>query len=845
MARVRAVEGNEARPLTAGWQVGHAPAGAIADPAALAGASLDWCEATVPSTAASALRAAGKWSLDERRDFDAVDWWWKAALPAARGGTETRRFLRIGGLATIAEVWIDGQPVLSSRNMFVEHEVALEGALRDGREIVVCCRSLATALKARRPRPRWRTRLVEAQQLRWIRTALVGRIPTWAPAAAPVGPWRAVTVEDRTLASVASVDARLRVEGDAGIVDLEVVVDAFGPTPPQGISMHLGGAEAVALACVAGDRPGRVVGRGSARIEHAALWWPHTHGSPDRHALSLRIDVSGRSVAVDLGKVGFRRVEVDPSGDGFALRVNGEPVFCRGACWTTLDGVSFSGPPEAYRATLETVRAAGMNMVRVCGPFFYEDDPFYEACDDLGILVWQDYAFANMDYPGDDPDFVAEVQREARGFLDRTQTSAAIAVLCGNSEVEQQAAMMGAPREIWRSSLFGDTLAAASRAVRPDVPYWPSTPSGPGLPFVNDAGTANYFGVGAYLRPLEDARRAGVRFATECLAFANVPEQTLIDELLVSGGTPPQDPRWKARSPRDGATGWDFDDVRDHYLYDRFGVDPAALRYSEVARYLDMSRVVTGEVMAATFSEWRRVGSACGGALIWFLRDLCEGAGWGILDSRGEPKPAYHFVRRALQPLTVLLVDEGLNGLDAHVINDCPSSFEGDLEITAYRAEAAISTARTRLRVGARSSERVRPSALLEHFIDSTHAYRFGAPAQDVTVATLVEASTGAVRGEAFHFPRKLPSQLEHDLGLEATATQVDGDVWEATLRSKRLAFAVELSLRDFRPDDNYFHLAPGRPRTTRVRATRPGARPQGSARPLNAHTAVKVEIKA
>jgi beta-mannosidase len=248
--------------------------------------------------------------------------------------------------------------------------------------------------------------------------------------------------------------------------------------------------------------------------------------------------------------------------------------------------------------------------------------------------------------------------------------------------------------------------------------------------------------------------------------------------------------------------------------------------------------------MAATFAEWRRVGSACGGALIWFLRDLCPGAGWGILDSRGEPKPAYHFLRRALQPLSVLLVDEGLNGLDAHVVNDGPSAFEGELEITAYRAEAAVATAKTHVRVGPHSGERVRPSALLEHFIDSTHAYRFGAPAQDVTVATLVEASTGALRAEAFHFPRMLPSHVQSDLGLEVTATPVEGDVWEATLSSKRLAFAVELSFRDFRPDDNYFHLAPGRPKTTRLRPTKAGARPQGSARPLNAHTAVKVEVK-
>ena len=537
-------------------------------------------------------------------------------------------------------------------------------------------------------------------------------------------------------------------------------------------------------------------------------------------------------------------VWLDRADDGFSVRVNHVPVFCRGACWTALDAVSLSGPAESYRAALETVRSAGMNMVRVCGPFFYEDDAFYEVCDDLGIMVWQDYAFANMDYPGDDPGFVSEVEREARGFLDRTQTRACLVVLCGNSEVEQQAAMMGAPREIWRSPLFGQTLAAVSSDLRPDVPYWPSTPSGPGLPFTNDAGTANYFGVGAYLRPLEDARRAGVRFATECLAFANVPDTGVVDDLMASRGTPPQDPRWKARSPRDGASGWDFDDVRDHYLRALFGVDPATLRYAEVARYLEMSRVVTAEVMASTFAEWRRSGSSCAGGLVWFLRDLCPGAGWGILDAHGKPKAPYYALRRALQPLAVLLINEGLNGLDAHVVNDGPTPVDAEVHFAAYRGEASVAAASTRVHVGAHAAARVRLGTLLEHFIDVTYAYRFGAPAHDAAVATLVDASTGLVRSEAFSFPRHLPSHPETDLGLQALVSEVSDGVWHAALTARRLAFAVELQIRDFEPDDNYFHLAPGKTKIVPLRALRTGARPQGSARPLNAQSATKVEVK-
>src|SRR4051812_8869638 len=117
--------------------------------------------------------------------------------------------------------------------------------------------------------------------------------------------------------------------------------------------------------------------------------------------------------------------------------------------------------------------------------------------------------------------------------------------------------MLGLDPELGRRELFGELLPAAVRAAEVDAVYVPSAPCGGELPFRPDQGVANYYGVGGYRRQLEDARRAEVRFAAECLAFANVP-----DEVTV----PVHDPRWKAGIPRDMSAGWDFDDVRDHYF---------------------------------------------------------------------------------------------------------------------------------------------------------------------------------------------------------------------------------------------------------------------------------------
>ena len=280
----------------------------------------------------------------------------------------------------------------------------------------------------------------------------------------------------------------------------------------------------------------------------------------------------------------------------------------------------------------------------------YEDDAFYDLCDELGMLVWQDFMFANMDYPRRRSAFRALVR--ARGDASsspRSQAGPALAVLCGNSEVEQQAAMLGLARR-WAQTRCSRTRCPASRAeARPRRALRAVGADRRRAPVPADAG------VGALLRRRRlsaTARRCPARRRALRLRVPRLRERARRrgdrDALPGRRPAPSIDPRWKAGVPRDPGAGWDFDDVRDHYLALLFGVDPGELRHADHERYLELSRAVTGEVMADVFGEWRRAGSPCGGGLVLWLRDLSPGAGWGVVDHRGVPKVAYHHLRRAL-----------------------------------------------------------------------------------------------------------------------------------------------------------------------------------------------------
>jgi beta-mannosidase len=822
------VEGCELLSLDAGWEAASCLPGSHVQPGELD--ELAWMPAAVPGTAAGALLAAGSWRPGDPIDLDAEDWWFRTEFEAPPAAVGEEVLLRLDGIATVAEVFLNGELLLESGSMFAAHALDVGALLRPaGNRLAIRCQALAPLLRVRRkPRARWRTKLVDGN-LRFFRTMLLGRAPGFAPGPAAVGPWRPVRLERRRRLALERLELRTRLEGEDGVLSVRVDLRGLGGVLPSAVTVELSGASGEHRAELELERGGdRLEARGELVVPAAARWWPHTHGEPVLHEVRLRIETADGPLSVDAGRVGFRDLApgADPAHDakedGLDLHVNGVRVFARGAVWTPDDVVGLAPGEERLRAALERARDAGMNMLRIPGTAAYESPAFHDLCDELGILVWQDFMFANLDYPIADDEFRATVTAEAGAVLAALGGRPSLAVLCGNSEIEQQVAMLGLDPELGRGELFGELLPGLAEAAGVDAVYLPSAPCGGDLPFRPDRGVANYYGVGGYRRPLEDARRAEVRFAAECLAFANVPDPAGVEAILpeASSDVVVHHPRWKAGVPRDAGSGWDFDDVRDHYLQLLLGIDPGELRRYDHERYLELSRAVSGEAMAAVFGEWRRAGSPCGGGLVLWMRDLAPGAGWGVIDHSGTPKCAYHHLRRALAPTAVWMTDEGLGGIGVHVANDGPRSLRATLRIALYRDfEQQVGEAREALEVGPHGGLSLDLEALLGRFADVSWAYRFGPPAQNLVVASLESGSDPGPISTAFCFPAGRPAEVEtpERLGLLAEAEPGADGAAILSLRSRRLVYGLRLQASGLVCEDDAFSLEPGVTRTLQL----------------------------
>ena len=279
----------------------------------------------------------------------------------------------------------------------------------------------------------------------------------------------------------------LAASAERALARVDVDIDTHASIQPA-IRIALAGADGALLF---DGQVGLADGAASVEFEIAnpRLWWSRDLGAPDLHTLNVSLTAGGETLDERSVRVGVRTITLDTSPDPdepgtnfFRFVLNGTPIFAKGACW--IPASSFVGAVDAdrYRPSLEMAAAANMNMVRVWGGGVYEHDAFYDICDELGLLVWQDFMFACAPYPDDDAAFTASVEAEVRHQIGRLRHHASLALWCGNNECQviQSFTNHFGQRDdaLPGERLYDENMPRMVAELDPATPYWPGSPTG-------------------------------------------------------------------------------------------------------------------------------------------------------------------------------------------------------------------------------------------------------------------------------------------------------------------------------------------------------------------------------
>lgn len=652
--------------LHEGWLLAEAPEGL--DGAALAALPAEaWLPAAVPGTAHGALLTAGRmpdpfygrneaqvgWVAERR-------WVWRTSFEA--GELVEHEELVFEGLDTYCSVWLNGERLLASDNMFVPRRVDVRERLRPGRNDLLLCFEPALA----------RAREVEAvhgKRALWngdsarlhVRKAQYHFGWDWGPELITSGPWRPVR-RHGWQARIAELQCRSEVDVAGRHVTLRVSAGVAGRADRLALTLLDPQGQSVCEQTVAAD-----AGAATLAVADAQLWWPLGLGEQPLYTLVARLlDAEGRVLAEDSRHLGLRTLRLvqagvdGEAGSSFHFEVNGRDLFAGGANWIPDDNLLERITPARYRERVAQAAAANMNMLRIWGGGIYEHEAFYEACDEMGILVWQDFMFACGLYPANAA-FLASVRAEAESQVKRLRHHACMALWCGNNEDYMLAESVGlagpgVPAEKFEArAIYEQLLPEVCAALDPDRPYWPGSPFTPGEGAKSsDTTVGDRHSWEVWHQQMLPYQRYGdvqARFVSE-FGMQSYPSLALFESVLPEDERFPESRTVQWHNKAGSAAGPDGHRRLAVYLADNLRVGPT------LADHVYATQFVQAEAMRVAYQDfrrrWQRPGArAVGGALVWQLNDCWPVTSWALIDSSGTAKPAWHAVRRALAPLAV------------------------------------------------------------------------------------------------------------------------------------------------------------------------------------------------
>lgn len=685
--------------LTTGWQLKRRDAGRplTADLATAEG----WIPADVPGGVFAALLAAGQisdpfWHTNELavQWVGEADWLFRCAFElSAEDLAAGPGALRLDGLDTFATVLLNGAQVHQGENMFVPARVDVSALLRAGpNELGILFESALRKGRAIETRLGRRELWNGDSSRLYVRKAQYHYGWDWGPTLMDAGPWRPVYLE-LGAARIAELGCPAVVADDLGRAELPARVALAGAEGMRvRLSLESPDGELLQEATVE-------VRDGAAAhtfvVEHPRLWWPNGYGAQPLYQLAAALVDGAREIDRSRLTLGLRRLRLaqeslaDAPGTSFYFEVNNTPIFGGGANWIPADSLASRIGPARYRAWVKLAADANMVMLRVWGGGIYEDQAFYQACDELGILVWQDFMFACGMYPAH-AEFLASVRDEAAAQVRRLRHHACIALWCGNNEDYAIAESLGrydqgvteglAESAFAARAIYERLLPEVCAQLDPTRGYWPGSPYGGSSSADPTVGDRHSWDVWhGQMAPYQHYPKFTARFVSE-FGMQAAPHLRTVESFA-----PPAERRPGSRSFEFHNKAFDVgkgiaDGPRRLAVYISDTVGAA----DGMASYIYASQLMQAEALAAAYAGFRRgwagPGRAyCGGALVWQLNDCWPVTSWAIADYALRPKPAYYVLRRQLAPVSLNMDRAGV-----WAVNGTLGPIAAELELAAY-----------------------------------------------------------------------------------------------------------------------------------------------------------------
>jgi beta-mannosidase len=557
------------------------------------------------------------------------------------------------------------------------------------------------------------------------------------------------------------------------------------------------------------------------QIDSPKLWFPLGYGAQDRYKFFAVMRI-GRAVAAHAEvKTGLRSIELrresDAWGKSYEFVVNEIPVFAKGADVIPFDSFPPRVTEATYRHILEAARNAHMNMVREWGGGIYEEDVFYDICDELGILVWQEFTFGGDMVPGE-LSWQENVRQEAIEQIERLRDHPSIVLWCGNNEVEtgwlhwgdrqafRDSEPYGVSQRVWQDYMvmFGDFLRSAVHEFGGGVPYMPSSPSAnfEEPPDQDHNGDMHYWMVWHALAPPTDYLKVHPRFMSE-FGFQSFPEMRTIRSFARPEDMDIRSTVMQAHQKNHGGN----ERILTYML--REYREP-----KDFASFVYLSQVQQAEVIKLGAEHLRRDRPRTMGSLYWQLNDCWPVASWASIDSLGRWKALQYYARRFYDDVLVSPYEHD-GEVEIYVVSDKLQGSAGTLHARLMDFSGKVLFEKSQdVQVAAASSKAYLTLAEKDLFAESTKATR----QNSVLVVDLqvggIKVSWNSVFFDVMHNV-ELPANPKIESSLIKTA-----DGYQVTLQSPVLARGVYVSFGDLDVtlSDNYFDLLPKEAVTVTVR---------------------------